>query len=195
MPFINDIANTVLNVLLGKASGMSAKSTVYIALGNVPVDENNDPVFDVKADALGFVELQALIGDDPETAVKTGYGRILVARRTSTTNDNGVTTTEIDTMFPQLGSAADRKLKNTMQINWTKAAVDWDRINAFALSTYSNVGETAGIYFVGGLTLTEEDKAAGGLLVEAGAVALFDPESFSIEFPAKDVEIDVKTAE
>ena len=179
MPFINDYANNILNMALGKAASIAAKSTVYLALGNVPVDEDNNPVFDTSTTALGFTELSAKTGD-----VSNGYARVLVARRTTSGS-----TTIVDTAFPHIGSAADRGIQNDYQINWTKATVDWERGNAFAISGSPTVGETSGIYFVGGLDLSEADKAAGGLLVEAGAVALFDPETFRIEFPAEDVGI------
>lgn len=105
-----------------------------------------------------------------------GYSRVLISIRGET--------------YPNvIGSASGRAITNPYQINWTKATLDWERINGFFLSTSGTVGETSGIFFYGALTLDEETKAAGGLLVEAGAVALFDPKSFKIEFPEKDIEV------
>ena len=179
MPFINNYANNILNVALGKVASLATKNTVYLALGNVTVDENNDPVFDTTATALGFTELSATTD-----GVSNGYARVMVARRISSGNSY-----VNDSAFPHIGTAADRAIQNDMQINWTKATIDWERCNAFAIASSSEVGETDSIYFVGGLDLSDTDKAAGGLLVEAGAVALFDPETFRIEFPAEDVAI------
>lgn len=102
-----------------------------------------------------------------------GYSRVLIAQKNET--------------YPNvMGSANNRAISNSYQINWTKATLDWARINGFFLSSSPSVGETSGIFFYGALELTEEQKAAGGLLVEAGAVALFDPQTFKIEFPATD---------
>lgn len=184
MPFINSVANSVLNVLFAKSTSLSGKTTVYLALGNVPVDGDKNPVFDANAPALGFTELSATTGSD-----NNGYTRVLVARRI-TSGSGSSTTTSVDPMFPHLSEASDRGIQNTIQINWTKAVVDWARVNAFAISTSGDVGETSNIYFVGGLDLSESDKQAGGLLIEAGAVALFDPETFKIEFPAEDVAVE-----
>lgn len=103
-----------------------------------------------------------------------GYSRVLVSQY----NED----------YPGLmDSANNRAIINGKQINWTKATLDWARVNGFFLSTSPTVGETASVFFYGALELTEEQKAAGGLLVEAGAVALFDPNTFKIEFPATDV--------
>lgn len=177
MPFIESYANNILNVAFAKASSLGAKSAVYLALGNVPVDENNDPVFDRTKATFDFTELS-----DTTDGAKNGYARVMVARRL--TNGNSTIT---DSAFPHIGSASGRGIQNDLQINWNKAIVTWDRANAFAISDSPTVGETSGIYFVGGLDLTNVDKTAGGLLVESGAVALFDPETFRIEFPAQDV--------
>lgn len=179
MPYTNDYTNNILNVSMGKAGNLAAKSTVYMALGNVPVDEDGTPVFDTTATALGFAELSAT-----SDGVSNGYSRVLVARRITSGNS-----TVNDSAFPHIGMAAERGIQNDLQINWTKATIDWERANAFAIASSSEVGETASIYFVGALDLTPADKEAGGLLVEAGAVALFDPETFRIEFPAEDVAI------
>ena len=179
MPFINSFANSVLDASFGKTTSISAKSTVYMALGNVPVDGDKNPVFNTDATALGFVELPNTTDGE-----KNGYARVMVSRRISSGSS-----TIVDPAFPHIGAAADRGIQNDYQINWTKAIKDWPRANAIALCTSPDVGETSSIYFVGGLDLTPADKAAGGLLTEAGAVALFDPETFKIEFPAEDVSI------
>lgn len=102
-----------------------------------------------------------------------GYSRVLLAQYNET--------------YPDLMNSADlRSVINGKQINWTKATADWERVNGFFLSSSPTVGETANIFFYGALDLAEDVKASGGLLVEAGSVALFDPESFKIEFPATD---------
>lgn len=179
MPFINTFANNVLNVAMGKTGSISGKSTVYFALGNVPVDSDKNPVFDTSKAALGFTELSSTTD-----GVSNGYARVMVARRLTSGNS-----TANDSAFPHIGMAADRGIQNDFQVNWNKATQNWERCNAFAIASSPTVGETDSIYFVGGLDLTPADKAAGGLLVEAGAVALFDPETFRIEFPAEDVSI------
>ena len=105
----------------------------------------------------------------------SGYSRVLISQKNQT--------------YPNvMGSAANREIKNTMQINWQKATADWARVKGFFLSSSPTIGETTAIFFYGKLDLTEEDEAAGGLLVENGMVALFDPHSFKISFPAADVE-------
>lgn len=99
-----------------------------------------------------------------------GYSRVLVAQKGAS--------------FPNtFGSASNREIKNAYQINWTKATEDWDRVKGFLLADAAAGGD---IFFYGKLDLTEEEEAAGGLLVEAGMVALFDPQSFQISFPATD---------
>lgn len=103
-----------------------------------------------------------------------GYHRVLISQRGET--------------YPNvIGSAAARAISNPYQINWTKATLDWARINGFFLSASSVVGETTQIFFYGKIELSEEDEAAGGLLVEAGAVALFDPNAFKISFAETDI--------
>ena len=102
-----------------------------------------------------------------------GYSRVLIA--------------QYNQAYPDFMNAASlRAVINGKQINWTKATQDWAKVNGFFLSSSPTVGETANIFFYGALDLAEDVKAAGGLLVEAGSVALFDPESFKIEFPATD---------
>lgn len=102
-----------------------------------------------------------------------GYSRVMVSQKNQT--------------YPNLiGNAAARAISNPGQINWTKATQNWARVNGFFLSASSVVGETAQVFFYGALQLDDDVKDAGGLLVEAGAVALFDPQAFKIEFPARD---------
>lgn len=125
-----------------------------------------------------------LCTNDPEVSGGTvneisggGYSRVLVSQRGET--------------YPNyFGSAAGRAITNDYQINWTKATYDWSRVKGFFLSTSPTVGETSSIFFYGKLELTEDQEAAGGLMVEAGSVALFDPKTFKIEFPATDVAIE-----
>lgn len=103
-----------------------------------------------------------------------GYHRVMISQRGET--------------YPDLISlASDRMISNQHQINWSKATADWARAKGFFLSSSPTVGETTSIFFYGALELTEEQELAGGLLVEAGAVALFDPQTFKIEFPETDV--------
>lgn len=103
-----------------------------------------------------------------------GYSRVLIG--------------QYNNAYPGLMSDSDeRAIANGKQINWTKATLDWPRVNGFIISSSPTVGETANVHYYGALELTEEQKAAGGLLVEAGAVALFDPKTLKITFPAKDV--------
>ena len=102
-----------------------------------------------------------------------GYSRVLISQRGAT--------------YPNvIGSATSRAISNPGQINWTKATQNWPRVNGFFLSASSVVGETAQVFFYGALQLDDDVKDAGGLLVEAGAVALFDPQAFKIEVPARD---------
>lgn len=121
-----------------------------------------------------------LCSNDPEadngsiTELSGGnYGRIAIAAKGSTYPDF-------------MGEANGRAIQNNKQINWTKASSDWTRVKGFFLSTSETVGETSGIFFYGKLDLTEEEEAAGGLLVEAGMVALFDPQAFRISFATVD---------
>lgn len=96
-----------------------------------------------------------------------GYARVLVSQKGET--------------YPNvIGSAANRAITNTYQINWTKATGDWNEANGFFLSSSPTVGETASIIFYG--TLEEPVTCV------AGAVALFDPQTLKISFPGTDVE-------
>ena len=104
-----------------------------------------------------------------------GYARVLIAQKGET--------------YPNvMGSAANREIKNSYQINWPKATANWARVKGFFLSSSPTVGETTSIFFYGKLDLTAEDEAAGGLLVEKDMIALFDPQAFQISFPTSDSE-------
>lgn len=123
-----------------------------------------------------------LCTNDPESSGGTvrelsggGYSRVLISQKGQS--------------YPSIISAASaRSSRNHAQINWTKATAAWQRVNGFFLSSSNQVGETGQIFFYGKLDLTPEDEAAGGLLVEEGMVALFDPQSFGISFPFFDSE-------
>jgi len=94
-----------------------------------------------------------------------GYSRVLISQKGQTYPD-------------VMGSASGRMIQNTKQINWTKATGDWVDAKGFFLSSSGTVGETAGIFFYGAL---EEPVPC-----TAGAVALFDPYTLKISFPASD---------
>ena len=102
-----------------------------------------------------------------------GYTRVLISQKGAAYPDF-------------VGSSASRAITNTKQINWAKATADWKRVNGFFLSASGVVGETTQIFFYGKLELSAADATAGGLLVEAGSVALFDPEAFKIRFSVSD---------
>lgn len=74
-----------------------------------------------------------------------------------------------------IGSASDRSIENTKQINWTKATSNWPTARGFGLFTTKTGGQP---YFYGKL---EED-----LKVVNGSVALFDPGALKISFPTSD---------
>ena len=74
-----------------------------------------------------------------------------------------------------IGSASDRAIKNTKQINWTKASADWATANGFGLFSQ----ETGGTPFFYG-------KLETPVAVPTGAVALFEPNSLKISFSVTD---------
>ena len=120
-----------------------------------------------------------LCSNDPEADNGTfnelsggGYARVLIS--------------QLNSEYPGLmNGASGRAIINGRQINWTKATANWVRVKGFGLFT----AETGGApYFYGKLKLNAEEEAAGGLLVEAGSVALFDPQTLKIEFPTTDTE-------
>lgn len=95
-----------------------------------------------------------------------GYTRVMVSQKGET--------------YPNLiGTASNRSIANTYQINWTKATGAWAEAKGFFLSSSSTVGETTSIIFYG--TLDTPVTCA------AGAVALFDPNTLKISFPTSDV--------
>lgn len=117
-----------------------------------------------------------LSSNDPEADGGTftelsggGYSRVLISQK-------GETHPNI------IGPASDRAITNAYQLNWPKATLDWT-VKGIGLFS-SQTGGTP--FFYGAIELTEEQIAAGGLVVEAGAVALFDPQTFKISFPATD---------
>lgn len=92
-----------------------------------------------------------------------GYARVLIARR--------------DETYPDvMNSASDRAITNGKQINWTKATTDWAEANGFGLFSAASGGTP---FFYG--------KLETPVVCSAGAVALFDPQTFKISLPAADV--------
>jgi len=100
-----------------------------------------------------------------------GYTRVLISQKNETYPD-------------VMNSASGRAISNGKQINWNKATLDWPRVRGFGLFTASSGGTP---FFYGKLELTEEQEADGGILCEAGAVMLFDPQTLRISFPTSDV--------
>lgn len=99
-----------------------------------------------------------------------GYGRVLISLRGET--------------YPNfINSASDREITNSYQIAFPKATAEWT-VNGIGLFSSQTGGEP---FFYGAIELTEEQIEAGGLIVDPGAVALFDPETLKIGFPAEDV--------
>lgn len=118
----------------------------------------NDP----EADGGAFMELS-----------DNAYARVLISQRGSN--------------YPALiGNASSRAISNIAQINWNKANPNaWARSKGFGLFSSASGGSP---FFYGKLELTEEEEAAGGILCEAGAVMLFDPNTLRISFPTTDVD-------
>jgi hypothetical protein len=115
---------------------------------------SNDP----EADNGTFTELSG-----------SGYSRVLISRK----SDN----------YPNLiGTASNRTITNIAQINWVKATANWEKVNGFGLFTTLN-SKSESPFFYGKLKLTEEQKAAGGLTVTEGEVALFEAESLQLSMP------------
>lgn len=71
------------------------------------------------------------------------------------------------------GSAENRAITNVRRFNFAKAiGGDWERFNGIGFYT----GETGGeLRYYGYLTLTDQEKAAGGKLVQEGECLYFDP--------------------
>ena len=99
-----------------------------------------------------------------------GYARVLISQKGETYPD-------------VIGSASGRQITNAKQINWAKATTDWPRVNGFGFFSDPTGGTP---FFYGKLDLTEDQEAAGGILCEAGAVMLFDPQALTISFPETD---------
>lgn len=94
-----------------------------------------------------------------------GYSRVLIAQYGET--------------YPNvINSAAGRAITNGKQFNWTKATADWPEAKGFGIFTT----ETGGVPFFYG-------KLENPVTCEAGAVALFDPQTFTISFPTTDVAV------
>lgn len=110
-----------------------------------------------------------LCTNDPEASGGTftelsgnGYSRVLISQKGETYPD-------------VIGSASDRMIQNTKQINWTKATGDWAEANGFGLFSAASGGTP---FFYG--------KLDSPVNCVAGAVALFDPNTLKISFPTTD---------
>lgn len=101
-------------------------------------------------------------GGDFEELTGDTYKRVLI-------NKFGETYPDV------IGSASDRSIENTQQINWTKATTKWPAVKGFGLFTSETLGNP---YFYG--------KLEENLNVVAGSVALFDPGALKISFPTSD---------
>ena len=113
-----------------------------------------------------------LCTNDPEATGGTftelsgnGYTRVLISMKGEAYPD-------------VIGTAASRAITNTKQINWTKATGDWAEANGFGLFS----AETGGTPFFYG-------KLDNPVSCVAGAVALFDPLTLKISFPATDLSV------
>lgn len=92
-----------------------------------------------------------------------GYTRVMISQR----GEN----------YPDvIGSASGRAVTNVKQVNWAKATLNWEEANGFGLFS----APTGGTPFFYG-------KLEEPVTCEAGAVALFDPQTLKIEFPKNDV--------
>lgn len=95
-----------------------------------------------------------------------GYARVLISQKGET--------------YPNvIGAASNRAIVNQYQVNWTKATLDWPEAHGFGLFSALTGGSP---FFYGAL---EEPVTC-----VAGAVALFDPQTLKITFPASDTEED-----
>lgn len=104
-----------------------------------------------------------------------GYSRVLIAQKGET--------------YPNvIGSASNRAITNTYQINLTKATSDWVEAKGFFFSSSPTVGETSSIFYYAKL---DEPYPT----CESGAVMLFDPGTLQISFPTTDVSAAATTAE
>lgn len=116
-----------------------------------------------------------LCSNDPEADSGTitelsgnGYSRVLISQKGESYPD-------------VIGSANNRAIKNTKQINWTKATGNWAEAKGFFLSSSGTVGETSSIFFYG--------KLANAVTCSEGAVMLFDPNALQIGFAYTDAAV------
>ena len=83
-----------------------------------------------------------------------------------------------DTYPALIGVASDRVIKNTAQINWTKALTNWPEVKGIALFTAKVGGEP--YYYA---------KVPTPFVTEAGDVALFEAGNFQIALLDTDIDI------
>ena len=166
MPFSNNISQHILKLMFTKDYSFPTVNEVWMALST------NNP-----ETATPPGTFQEMMGDT--------YKRVLLIK-------NG------DSYPDYLNDPEVREVSNKNQINWTKAQTDWPRLQGFALFTRDRTkqetdpmisADNVAMLYYGALELSDEDKAAGGLEVKAGAVALFDPEAFKIQVSTSDTPI------
>ena len=116
---------------------------------------------------IGLTKNDPTINGTFEELSGNGYSRVLISSK-------GVSYPDV------IGSASDRAITNSKQINWTKATAKWPEAKGFILSSSSTVGETTSIFFYGALDTP--------VTCDAGAVALFDPQTLKISIPATDLD-------
>ena len=80
-----------------------------------------------------------------------------------------------------MGSASERAITNTKQINWTKATVEWPEVKGIALYTTETVGQGTPFYYA---------KIPQPFTVAPGEVALFEAGKLKISMTDKDVDIE-----
>lgn len=160
MPYSTAYANDILNLTLGQRRQLETDlSRIYLALST------NDP----EADGGYFEELTV-----------PGYERVLIVRWESKYNSvTGKTEYTLQEFPSYFGAAENREIQNNRQINWNRATRDWPMVKGFGLFTKeSNEG----------LAVPEEPFFYGKLDTELevpeNAVALFDPGSLKLTFPA-----------
>ena len=122
-----------------------------------------------KLDAPEFVYI-GFCSNDPEADNGTfnelsgnGYSRVLISQRGQTYPD-------------VIGTASNRQIKNTKQINWTKATGKWT--DAKGIGLFSTLTGGAPFYYC---------KLDNTLSVDANAVALFDAGELSISITSTDI--------
>lgn len=77
-----------------------------------------------------------------------------------------------------MGSASERAIQNTKQINWTKATVQWPEVKGVGLYTVKSGGDP--FYY---------SKVPQPFVVEPGEVALFETGKLKIAMSTTDVDI------